>query len=167
MKRKPNHAHLRKIFAAEAFARANARSAAALRAADRRMEAVEAAKRQIAELEHAARQAPAVKRLALRCALLFINTVSVRRVVVAREARAAARKVCGKRGTTPARWDATAKRHGLPPFAVLDTWMGTRIACPVDFDGYEGDVDDYRRRASVRFGGVRIHWGKVVWRKDV
>jgi len=86
MKRKPNHAHLRKIFAAEAFARANARSAAALRAADRRMEAVEAAKRQIAELEHAA---PAVKRLALRCALLFINTVSVRRVVVAREDRPA------------------------------------------------------------------------------
>lgn len=167
MKRKTNHAHLREIFAAEEFARANARSAAAIRAADERMAAVEATKRRIAALEHAAQQAPALGRLARRCALLYVNTVSLRRVVVAPEARAAAIKVCGKRGTTPARWDAVAKRHGLPPFAVINTWagIGTRIACPVDWEGYTGWEHDYRRRVAVRRGGVHIRWGKVVWRK--
>ena len=161
-----NPTHLQKIFAAEAFALANASSATAIRAADERMEWVEGVKRRIAALDHAAKSASPARRLALRLALRFVNTVSVRRVVVPREARAAARKVCGKRGTTPARWDAVAKRHGLPPFAVISTWVGTRIASPLDFTGFEGDEGDYRRRVSVRRGGVRIRWGKVVWRRD-
>lgn len=161
----PDKWNRRRLGEAEAYAlELSARSPRAIALAKARVADAEAVAERMAALTDGV---AGLARFARFAGQMFCDRASVRAVRVTAEQMAHARRVCGKKGCTPARWDATARRHGLPPFQALRAHSSspTKLVKPRDMQGYEGQADDHRRRVRAARGWLFIRWGKVCWRR--